>query len=184
TNQDLKLQQENQSFCDNQFAKYNPQTQVMQSQPSSPMFGNIAQSAQGIVAQGRQLGPTGSSDAGATNRDIGNVATGATKTTDLGNFLNNLDTNRESANERATSMFGNAQRIGKTRNYMGQALPMEQGLRRAQTQGDINSMWQNYYAGQDPVANTLGSAVGNFGGGLAGRALGKSIFNPNEDEEM
>ena len=185
TSGDLALAQQNQQFWDQWHQTFNPQSPVASTPSSAPAYAGNTQAAMQRADQERSLGPTGSGDATALNRNISNQNTGQSKTEDLNSFLNNMKQNQAGANQKGVSMFNTAQNMNKANEDIYQNLPREGATSGAQEQQKIHSLWQDYYNTQGGAGNEIGGLLGNFGGGILANKLfpSKKGTAPNEGEE-
>lgn len=177
TSDELQAAQQDQSFWNGVWSNFNPQSNVLTSTPSGPAFNNIAKTANGIAQAGVGGGPSGSTDLNQASQNRQASATGASRTEDLNNFMNNLNGNQKSAEERELSMFGNSQGQNAQDNSLFQGAPQQAAISQAETQQNIANEFNDYNQGQGNPGNEIGSAVGGFAGGVAGSKLAKSLFN-------
>lgn len=177
-NEEEQYAQQNNDFWREQYNKFNPQQTVLQNPNSGKAYQNVANQANSMAQTARQVGGGGGSlDYGRLGQNLSNEGQQVSKTEDLNSFLNNLRGNKNMANERLTSMFGNTQNSMAQQARLNQ-LPNQRAMSGAETQQEIENAWRNYYNGQPNTANMIGGALGHLAGGIAGNKLGSLFAQP------
>ena len=162
----------NQNFWDQVYSQFNPQAPVSQTPSSAPAYGTAAANTQNYLKQAQETAGgqgTGKADIGGVNQAIQNTAGQMSRTQDLNSYLSDAQKNTQTSNQYQEGAQGRMQNLFGTQEKLNQ-LPQNRELTQAQTQDQINKMWQEYLNGQNPSANLIGGAAGGLIGKLAGGA--------------
>jgi hypothetical protein len=181
TNQELQEAQQNQSFWNQVYSQFNPQAPTMTATPSAPAYANIANTAKSMFANsvGANGGPSGNLDQNQVGQSLQTKGTGASKTQDINDFMNDTAQNQQSAEQRELSMFGGAQNQNAENTALFQTAPQNAVTGGAQNQTEEANQWQDYYTNQPNFLNEMASGVGEGAGKILGSKASNSLFGNN-----
>lgn len=179
--QDLQEAQQNQQFWNGVYSQFNPTAPTVTATPSAPAYANIANTAKSMFSNsvGANGGPSGSLDQNQVGQNLQTKGTGASKTQDINDFMNDTAQNQQSAEQRELSMFGGTQNQNAENTALYQTAPENAIVGGAQNQSEEAKQWQDYYANQPNYLNEMASGIGTGAGKILGSKASNSLFGNN-----
>ena len=183
--QDLQESTANQKFWNDAYSKFNPTTPVATSTPSGPAYDNIANNAKSMFNNSVNAngGSTGSIDQNQVGQNLATKGTGASRTQDINDFMNDTAKNQTSAENKELSMFSGAQNQNAGNTALLQTAPENALMGQANVGTQEGNAWNTYNADQPNMGNEFAGAAGSAAGKITGSKLSKSMFGNNGQEE-
>lgn len=167
-NQLEDIDRANYDYWNKWYRQFNPQMPVAQSASAAPAYAQRAQGTSDYANSLRAAGPSGGVDFSGLSRNLGNQGALLAGKTDVTNFLNDFEENKQRQQGGQVDAFGRSNDINTMARRM-QRLPLDRFAQQLQLGDNSMAAWEQFRQNQqDPLEILAKKGLGILGGGLGG----------------